>query len=220
MGTRSSACVIQKYLSGVGRGWGARFNWEWSVFSIYRVSWRGSYQYSYGNLQHLWFSRWREGPLINWFYKGGGGVVPLLFVGSYQYSIPMKSYSTCNFSGGGGVFSLNLPMICTPVMMWHIFWYTGSVKLFQWFHDRFLLPQNVSVLLELRLHVTSLRFPTNSPPHPPNIPPQRPKHALKYYVRCKFPIYHIIIIIGLCLRCLRTTKTQCLCYLLIEKNYI
>ena len=46
-----------------------------------------------------------------------GGVVPLLVVGSYQYSIPMKSYSTCNFSGEGGVFSLNLPMICTPVMM-------------------------------------------------------------------------------------------------------
>ena len=39
------------------------------------------------------------------------------------------------------------------------------------------------------------------------------------YVRCKFPIYHIIIIIGLCLRCLRTTKAQCLCYLLIEKKY-
>ena len=38
-------------------------------------------------------------------------------VGSYQYSIPMESYSTCNFSGGGGVFSLNPPMICTPVMM-------------------------------------------------------------------------------------------------------
>ena len=46
---------------------------------------------------------------------GGGGVVPLLVVGSYQYSIPMKSYSTCNFSGG--VFFLNPPMICTPVMM-------------------------------------------------------------------------------------------------------
>ena len=26
MGTRSSACAIQKYLSGVEEGWGARFN--------------------------------------------------------------------------------------------------------------------------------------------------------------------------------------------------
>ena len=50
-------------------------------------------------------------------FTRGGGVVPLLVVGSYQYSIPMKSYSTCDFSGGGGVFSLNPPMICTPVMM-------------------------------------------------------------------------------------------------------
>ena len=56
---------------------------------------------------------------MNGFYKGGGGggVVPLPVVGSCQYSILMESYSTCNFSGGGGVFSLNPPMICTPVMM-------------------------------------------------------------------------------------------------------
>ena len=82
-----------------------------SVLSIYRVSWRGPYQYSYGNLFSTCDFRGGEGVRsLTDFTKG---VVTLLVQGSYQYSIPMETYSTYNFLGGGGVrtpvLSLNPP---------------------------------------------------------------------------------------------------------------
>ena len=117
MGTRSSACAIQKYLSGVGEGWEPAST-EKGRYFLFIVS-RGKVRTSipmetYSTCDFRGGERVRS---LTDFTRGWGGVVPLLVVGSYQYSIPMKSYSTCYFSGGGGVFSLNPPMICTPVMM-------------------------------------------------------------------------------------------------------
>ena len=85
------------------------------MFSIYRGNVRTSIPMeTYSTCDFRGGERVRS---LTDFTRGGGGVVPLLVVGSCQYSILMESYSTCNFSGGGGVFSLNPPMICTPVMM-------------------------------------------------------------------------------------------------------
>ena len=102
MGTRSSACPIQKYLSGVGEGVGEPASSEKGRYFLYIVS-RGKVRTSIpmGTYSTCDFrgGEWVR-SLTN--FTRGGGVVPLLVVGSYQYSIPMESYSTCNISGGGG----------------------------------------------------------------------------------------------------------------------
>ena len=106
-----------EYMSGVGEGFLEPASTEKGRCFLYIVS-RGNVRTSIP-MEAYSTCDFRGGERVRSLtdFTRGGGVVPLLVVGSCQYSILMESYSTCNFSGGGGVFSLNPPMICTPIMM-------------------------------------------------------------------------------------------------------
>ena len=98
MGTRSSACAIQKYLFGVGEGFVEPASTEKGWCFLYIVS-RGNVRTSipmetYSTCDFRGGERVRS---LTDFTREGGGVVPFLVVGSCQYRIPMESYSTCNF---------------------------------------------------------------------------------------------------------------------------